>query len=359
MHAMAHRRTLKQRWEDKLYDHPLLRSSLKNGWAGLMMIVSAFIFAFGFKCFVAPNYLMVSTSFNGQEFEPVLKLVSGGVSGISQTIIEFVDLVSHHSISGSNAYSLVYSILYFGLNVPVFLIAFFGIGKRFAIMTVINVAFVSIFTNLLSLADGENGVVTQISYWANENGGLLSRAIFGGVATGLSSALAYKMDASAGGIDVIAYRVSLKTNKLAGKYGLFLNSVTIVTFTILSVIDYGIGESEAAHVLVASLFAVLYLMVVSLLIDAINLRNKKMKIQVVTSLPDLASIIIANIPHGATVIPGHGAYSKQEKYIIQIVVSSYEVKETVRVIREADPKAFVEVSELKHVYGRFHLPAIK
>ena len=356
---MAKRRTFKQKVVDKLYDHPYLKRGLIETWTVIGMAISAFVFAFGFKCFIAPNYLMTSNTFNGIAFEPVFKLVSGGVSGISQVIIEFVEVVFGHPITNGNAYSLVYSCLYFGLNVPIFLIAFFGIGKRFGIMTAINVAFVSLFSNILTLADGENGLITQISYWASENGGLLSRAIFGGVCTGLSSAIAYKMDASAGGIDVIAYRVALKKNNLVGKYSLYINAVTLVLFTVLSVIDHGVGESSAAHVLVASMFSVVYLLVTMVVVDLINLRNKKLKITVVTDSHDLAKVIIASIPHGATVIKGAGAFSDKEKQIIDIVVSSYELKQTVKVIREADPKAFVEVMELKQVFGRFHLPPIR
>lgn len=356
---MAKKRTFKQKIVDKLYDHPYLKRGLIDGWTIIGMAFSAFIFAFGFKCFVAPNYLMTSTTFNGAEFEPVFKLVSGGLSGISQVVIEFIEVVFGHPVMNANCYTLVYSCLYFGLNIPIFLIAFFGIGKRFGIMTAINVGFVALFNNILALADGENGLITQISYWANENGGLLSRAIFGGVCTGLSSAIAYKLDASAGGIDVVAYRVSLKKGTLAGKYSLYINAVTLVLFTLLAVIDHGFGESSAAHVLVASMFSVIYLLVVSVVVDLINLRNKKLKITVVTDSHDLAKVIIASIPHGATVIKGAGAFSDKEKQIIDIVISSYELKQTVKVIREADPKAFVEVMELKQVFGRFHLPPIR
>ena len=94
-------------------------------------------------------------------------------------------------------------------------------------------------------------------------------------------------------------------------------------------------------------------------IDVINLRNKKVKVEVVSELPDLGKIIIANLPHGATLVKGQGAFTGNEKYIITIVVSSYEVKQAIRVIREADPKAFVSVIELNQVYGRFYLPPIR
>ena len=355
---MSHKRTFRQKIVDRLYDHPYLKRGLVDGWGVICMALSAFIFAFGFKCFLAPNFIMTSHEVNGVLIDPVLKLVSGGLSGISQVVIEFIELVSNHAVTTNNAYTVVYSLLYFGLNIPIFFIAFFGIGKRFGIMTAINVIFVAIFNNLLALGDGEDGIITQISYWANANGGLLSRAIFGGVCTGLSSALAYKMDASAGGIDVIAYWVALRKRDQVGRYSLIINAFTVTIFTILSIMEYGVGN-QAAHVFVASLFSVVYLLVVTTVIDMIDLRNKKIKITVVSDMPDLGKIIISNIPHGATMVSGKGVFSSKDKFIIDLVVSSYEVKHTVKVIREADPKAFVEVMELKQVFGRFHLPPIR
>ena len=60
-------------------------------------------------------------------------------------------------------------------------------------------------------------------------------------------------------------------------------------------------------------------MIVGFIIDAINLRNKKMQIQIITSKDHMAEIIIANFPHSATLTDGKGAYSGQAKTIIWMV----------------------------------------
>ena len=100
-------------------------------------------------------------------------------------------------------------------------------------------------------------------------------------------------------------------------------------------------------------------MVCTIVIDAIHLRNKKMKIEIVTEKEQLGRVLIANLPHAATIINGKGVYSGKERFVIKMVVSSYEVNHAVKVIENADPAAFVEVTELKAVYGRFFLPPIK
>ena len=121
----------------------------------------------------------------------------------------------------------------------------------------------------------------------------------------------------------------------------------------------GWSNNDAFKIIGCVLFSVLYMLVVMFVVDTINLRNKKVRISVVTSNPDLASVLLANIPHGATLIHGSGAFSKQDKTIIEMVVSSYEIKSTVKIIQEADPTAFVSVTELKQVYGRFFIKPIK
>ena len=128
---------------------------------------------------------------------------------------------------------------------------------------------------------------------------------------------------------------------------------------ILSISDAGWGSDKGAHLFVAALFSVLYMFVVMIVVDMINLRNKKMRVEVVTTNPDLGRIIMANVPHGATLIKGQGAFTGQEKYIFEIVISTYEIKNVVKVIREADPGAFIQIIELKQVYGRFFLPPIQ
>ena len=348
---MTKRKNVFERAKAKLYDHPVLRRVLNSGWAYLVVTLSAFLFAFGFRTFMAPsNAAQLETSGS-------LNLVGGGVSGISQTIIQFVDLVSGHSVSQNNLYSILYSILYFGLNIPVFIVGWIGVGKRFTILTLINVAEVSLFNYLLGFAD--EALFFKIADFVDQNGGLVTRALLAGVCTGVSSAIAYKVDASAGGIDVIAYYIALKKSQLVGRYSVYINIATVTLYTLIVITDAGWGTDKAAQLFVATLFSVLYMLVVMLVIDLINLRNKKVRIEAVTANPDLGKIIMANIPHGATLIHGEGAYTGQEKYIFEIVISTYEIKETVKVIREADPGAFVQLIELKQVYGRFFLPPVR
>lgn len=345
-------RSWKKRVEDKLYDHPILKSAVFNGWNVLILTFSAFILAIGYKCFLVPNQLIADSG------GKVTKLVSGGMSGISQTIIMLLSLFLSHDILTAQVENILFSVLYFALNIPIFILAWKGIGKRFTIYTFLNVILVSVFEALLSVWD--NGWIHDLAVFANNNGGLLARAIFAGVCTGLSSGFAFKVDGSGGGIDVVAYYVALKKNVLVGRYSLIMNSVTLVVFTLLGSIQiWNSGTGNSMQYIGGACYSILYMMSTSMVIDVIHLRNKKMKIEVVTDHEDLGKILIANLPHAATIVKGEGAYSGKGRYLIKMVVSSYEVNHAVAVIESADPNAFIEVVELKQVYGRFFLPPIK
>lgn len=347
------RRTVKSRVSDYLYDHHAVKETLNWTYALFLCTISAIVFTIGYKFFLVPRDVIAEADH--------FRLVSGGASGVSQTIIMALELIpGSFATLVENNEDFVYSILYFLVNVPIIVLAWFGIGKRFTIITLINIVEISLFTNLFSTEWFEDYIVGPVSLFvSNYGGGMISRAIFAGVCTGLSSALTFKIDASSGGIDVISYYIALKKSTLAGKYGVYLNGCILTVYSLLAATKMGWGTQQGMEVMSCALFSIIYLIVTMVVIDMINLRNKKMKIEVVTDKPELVQVLMANIPHGATVIHGEGAFSGRPKTIIEMVISSYEVNQTVKVIRETDPSTFVQVTELKQVYGHFYIKPIK
>ena len=348
---MQNRRTLKKKYADWMAEHHRTKTTLKTAFALIVLAFSAFVFALGFKLFLNPSELVASGS---------LRLVSGGASGIAQVILEIVYLIAKAVTGDPNiklSDDMLYSIFYFTLNVPVFFIAFFGIGKRFALFTLFNVALASLFTNLLGMP-GVSEIMKVVSEFCNNNGGMVARALFAGVCTGISSGLAFRMDASAGGIDVISYFIALKKNVLVGRYSILINLLIIASFTVVASMNMNF-DSRAVQQMACALYSILYMLTTGLVIDLINRRNKKVQVEVVTDNADLGKILIANLPHAATISTAKGAYTDKEHYVVQMVISSYEVKHTIEVVRESDPKAFVKVFDLHQVYGRFFLPPIR
>ncbi len=343
---MGKKRHVNDKVQVFLAGHPVAKGIYENTVAILMSTLSAFCFAFGYVCFLAP-----SAPVDGATLDPI---VSGGMSGVSQTLTLALELLFpmveiNHAVA--------YSILYFVLNIPILILSWVGISKRFTIFTLINVASVSILTSLLGSLPIE--WLSSFVDFINQNGGMLARALFAGVLTGLSTAIAFKFDLSPGGIDVIAYYIALKKSTLTGKYAMMLNGTVALAFFLLTATKAGWAYNEVIVAFASLFFTVLYIMVSQIVVDTINIRNKKTKIEIVTAREDLASYLIEVFPHAATIVRAQGAYSHADKYIITMVVSSYELKDAISVIQTEDPSSFIQVTELVQVYGRFFITPVK
>ncbi|MBR3674717.1 MAG: YitT family protein, partial [Bacilli bacterium] len=172
--------------------------------------------------------------------------------------------------------------------------------------------------------------------------------------------LAYKGDFSAGGVDIIAYYIGLKKKTLVGSYAVILNGATLLVFILLSITKEGWGDADmAARYVVGAFYTAIYLFVTKLVVDAINTRNKKVKVEVVSSKEALGDVLIESFPHAATKLKGKGVYSGKEKFVFIMVISSDELNAVMRLIQREDNDSFVEVMPLISVAGRFFTKPIK
>ena len=346
---MSKRKTFKQKYTSFLYDHLWLKYILEYGFAFIMSVISAAIFAFGIVCFMRPG------------IDGIPDLVSGGSSGLAQTFALIFEIAG---INIENHRNLIFSICYIVINLPLICIAFFGIGKRFAAFTIVNVGSVFLFSNLFEL-EALAPFFNQIAIFINGNGGLLARALFAGLCTGLSSGIAFKIDSSAGGFDIISYYISLRKGNSTGPYIAMINGVIIASFYLLTGfrgVDIPLGGTlfnSWTGAVSCVFFSLIYLVETMLIVDLINVRNKKVQIQINTANPDLPRLLLANVPHGATVVNAKGAYSGNDRLIIYLVVSTYELKQVISFIKEIDPESFVNVTSLQQVVGRFYMKPVK
>ena len=340
---------IKRKINDYLFDHRILRASLEHLNALFHSVAAALIFAFGFASFITPAIV---------EGVEGLHIATGGVSGVSQTIALALKMAGAlEGISGDTV-STVISIAYFVINIPILTFAFFKIGKRFAIYSVINVGLSSLFIFLFTHPEISHiNITSLIAANSMIHDHELVRILFGAVSVGVSSAFAYRGDVSCGGIDVFSYYFALRKSSSIGKYGIIINSIIITTYSTLLVISTAGADWEAG--VIAFFFSILYLFVVNLLIDAINLRNKKIQVQIVTSSEYLVPVLIANFPHGATVVNGEGAYTHAPKKVIYMVVSSSQVKSVVTLARKVDHHAFIMITPLSQVYGNFFIKPVE
>ena len=331
---------LRKQIDNFLFDHYIIKTVLHYVGGFLVAAVCAAIFAFGFSCFTTPA-------------DPDgFTLATGGVSGISQIISLTIEMIIGRHIANN----LVQSIGYTVLNIPILLFSFFKISKRFTIFTLVNVILSSVFISVFSTTGvGKTVAEFQFADGVKPLDPVIVRVLFAGICTGLSSAIAFAAGISCGGIDVVAYYFGARKSTAVGRYGVIINAFIVITYAILKAVD---GNSFA-YGIYSIFFSIIYLMEVGLIIDTINLRNKKIEMQIITSKEHMPEIIIANFPHSATVIKGRGAYSGTEKTMFFMVVSSSEVKKVVNIAKKIDEHVFITATPLKQVYGNFFIKPLE
>ena len=334
---------LKRKFSNYMYDHIGLREGLNFSKGAFVATFTAMLYAFGFYCFIAPAVENHATIWGSS-------ITTGGVGGISQVIWMISTLCGGHI-----SISMMQSIFYFVLNIPILLFAFFKIGKKFAILSLFNVGLSSLFIWAFSNVDFMRSIAHTLdndvtSYHS-------ARVLFAAVSIGLASSIAFRNEISCGGIDVISYYFALRKSTSVGKYATALNSIILLLYFGLTIIHNNGQFVEIAFVNL--LFSFLYLFVVMLVVDFVNTRNKKVQIQIITSVKDISSVLIANFPHSTTTVDGKGGYSHTEKFVVYMVVSSNEVKRVVDLVRKIDQHAFVTVTSLVQAYGNFFIKPIE
>ena len=336
---------LKEKYTDYMLDHPILKNVMEYVFSILATAIAAFLLAYNYRSFVStPSYLMVHNA-DGTITMQAYNLIAGGVSGIGQVINL---IISKFGIDVMLTPDQIQSVVYFVCNIPLFILAYCCIGKRFALLSVLNVALSSLF---ISIIPEEWTNIFQIN-------DLLARAVCAGVINGLAISIAVECNHSTGGTDIISLYVGLKKGKDIGKYVFGVNFSIVLIYTILSSIATPNSPAVPGAATMA-LFTLVFFFTSSVMIDKLSTRNKKVQLQIVTKEPRLAKVLIQNFPHGCTVVDAKGAFLDEDKKMIFTVLSSFELKKAQRIIYKVDPNAFITVNNAYKVYGKFFLRPMK
>lgn len=335
---MFYLKYLKRNAKYFLLDHKYLSVGIHHFYILILCTISALAFAIGLNSMI--NLNETASYINATS---VLHLVTGGFSGISQCLII---VVRTSAPDLAIDYQLFQSLFYFALNIPLLIFSFMKLGWKFSLYTSINVGLVTLFINVLP-----PHMFDEITKYVADN--LLARAIFAGVCTGISMSFAFKGGHSAGGIDIIGYYLSVKKSTNASKYIGVINILIILTFSLLSF--FSPDKKPFGEIIIVGLFSIVYQFVGSLVGNVIDVRNKKVLLQIITSNLSLSRAIIANVPHSCTIVDGKGGYTGNPKKIIYSVVSNNEVRKLVREIRKIDDTSFINTMNLNQVYGKFYI----
>lgn len=244
---------------------------------------------------------------------------ASGFAGLAQLVSSVLyDFFNIHISTG---------ILLLLLNIPVIIIGWFKVGKGFTIYSIVSVAFATLFLEIIPVMAISDDFILN--------------AAAGGVIGGIGVGLTLKLGASTGGMDIVAMILSRMRDKPIGTYFLVLNGIIIAMAGILY-------EPENA------LYTMLTLYITTLIIDAIHTRHEKVTAMIITHKGlQLQKKIHERMVRGITILPAKGAYSGEDKNMLYLVLTRYELYDLEKIINETDPNAFTNIVQTAGVFGFF------
>lgn len=248
-----------------------------------------------------------------------------GVIGLSTEISQVV-----HNIIGIN---ISYNVIYLIINIPLLIMGYFRVGKRFIRKTIFSVISFTVIAFLIPK-------IALIP--ASSIGDKLVPSIVGAIFMGLGTGWLLRIGASGGGTDIIAIYMSLYKNKSFGVYTLIINSFVIIIAILLSG-DIAIGA-----------LSVINLYIMTILIDRVHNSQEKRVLLIITSNGEkVIDGLHKNLLRGITILNSQGAYNRSDSQTLIITISYGELYHALNVVRDADKKSFINVLKADNVVGNF------
>ena len=289
---------------------------------------------------IAANLLI---SFATVWFLEPAKLFAGGATGIAQFVQRI--FLKFGLLEGMN---LGWFILI--ANVPIIIIGIKFVSVKFTIYSAIAVGVQTLATLLLPESPFADLKVEIEGYIANgqaipysDYGILLTLAICGGVLAGVASGFALKYGTSTGGFDVVGQALALKKNVSIGSFTMVLN-------VLIAILGGGVLQGQW----IIALFTVIRMVLNSLIIDKIHTSYTFTALHIFTnSAEEIANDIMNEMGRGCTYETVTGAYSHKQSVEVYCVLSTYEVEQALKIIARYDDHAFVAMSPVKKIKGKF------
>jgi len=183
---------------------------------------------------------------------------------------------------------------------------------------------------------------------------LLLATLIGAAVIGLGCGVVVNCKATTGGSDIVAMIIQ-KYLKIPFSTGLLIVDGIVVLFGLL-VIGFGIGSEGPASKdgCLLSFYSLIAIYVSSRVIARVIAGNKDDKLIFIISekpVPELKDYILNDLERTATRIRSKGLYSDGDKEMLFLVIHNKEVPGVKEVIREADPRAFVVVTDAYDTFG--------
>ncbi len=268
---------------------------------------ASLVYAVGINLFVVPSNVYV-----------------GGLLGVCQLVRTLLVEGLHLNFNIDIA-----SILYYLINIPLFIYARIKISKQFLIRSLITVTVMTIFM----------AVIPVRAVLPDDR---LASCVIGGIICGVSVGLTLRMNSSAGGLDIIGLLIIMKKEGASvGKVSLVINSTLYAACLFLFSLDVVI-------------YSLIFTAISSFAVDKSHTQNIIVEAKIITKkFEDMEKSIMNDLKRGVTKWSSVGAYTGEEGRVLCVLLSKYELPQLRHIVRQFDPNAFLIVNENVHVQGNF------
>lgn len=292
----------------------------------------------------------------------------GGVSGVATIIYNIIGTIPNHAPVLETIFNPSIVILF--LNIPLLVLAFIYVNKKYAIATTLAVVVYAGTIQILQLlhlpqftaTNADMGMeVISYEFFISTSGLKILSAVMGGVLDGFCLGLLFKLNASAGGTEVISMIVYKKKPSLNIAWILFIMDFAIAFCSGLigmtTIITAGTTMS-ATEILVRIAAPIMYsciaLFLSSKIADYVNTGlDTSLVFNIVTSKPEeICDAIFKKIHRGATILNGEGAYTKEDKKIVVCIVSKKQSIELKKIAKNLDENSFTYIMRASEVRGK-------
>ena len=216
-------------------------------------------------------------------------------------------------------------------NIPLLILAWFYLSRRFAVTTAVTTALSSLVLDVL--------VAPLCPVYTGDR---FLCSLYGGVVIGVGMALIFLAGTTTGGSDILGYLLQKKRPQMSiGRALLLVDGIVLV------VSIFVFGNIDAA------LFGLVTLFAQTKVIDGIIYGGEVSTMAtVVTKKPEaIAELVIVDLDRSATLLKAQGAYSKEDTTLLLCTVRKSQFPRLKRIIYEVDPDAFMMATETSEVLG--------
>lgn len=217
-------------------------------------------------------------------------------------------------------------LLYLLLNVPMFILGYIYISRRFLGFSALAMVLISVFYQLIEF---QIGISNQ-----------LYAALVFGVLLGVGAGMVLRSLGSNGGLDVVAVILNQKFNIGLGKV-YFVFNLALFSLSLASLDN---------DLVIASMIAVF---ICSVSIDyCLSMFNQRKLAFIISEKPEeIADQVMAHLKIGTTMLPAIGAYKKQPRTVLMVVINNIQLKRLEELVFTTDSYALFIVENTFNVLG--------